>query len=92
MIRMIRSFAYRIFQPCLGLGGCHLLRLLIAELVEGLVDEGIDIRKTLDALESRLTLEALKRCEGNKAKAAEMLGLKRTTLIERLKRLKLDKF
>ncbi len=57
-----------------------------------LPDEGIDIRKTLDALETRLTLEALKRCEGNKAKAAEMLGLKRTTLIERLKRLKLDKF
>jgi|MDSW01.1.fsa_nt_gb DNA-binding NtrC family response regulator len=57
-----------------------------------LPDEGIDIRKTLDALETRLTLEALKRCDGNKAKAAEMLGLKRTTLIERLKRLKLDKF
>ena len=57
-----------------------------------LPEEGIDIRKTLDEVETRLTLEALKRCNGNKAKAAEMLGLKRTTLIERLKRLKLDKF
>lgn len=55
-------------------------------------EEGINIRNTLDELESRLTLEALKRCNGNKAKAAELLGLKRTTLIERLKRLKLDKF
>ena len=57
-----------------------------------LPEEGINIRDTLDELESRLTLGALKRCNGNKAKAAELLGLKRTTLIERLKRLKLDKF
>jgi len=57
-----------------------------------LPEEGINIRDTLDELESRLTLGALKRCNGNKAKAAELLGLKRTTLIERLKRLKLDQF
>jgi transcriptional regulator with PAS, ATPase and Fis domain len=57
-----------------------------------LPEEGINIRDTLDELESRLTLGALKRSNGNKAKAAELLGLKRTTLIERLKRLKIDKF
>ena len=47
---------------------------------------------TLDELEARLTIDALRRSQGNKAKAAELLGLKRTTLIERLKRLKLTDF
>jgi DNA-binding NtrC family response regulator len=52
-----------------------------------LPDNGIDIKTTLEQIETRLTLDALKKAEGNKARAAELLGLKRTTLIERLKRL-----
>ncbi|MBI5508992.1 MAG: sigma-54-dependent Fis family transcriptional regulator [Deltaproteobacteria bacterium] len=52
-----------------------------------LPDKGLDINDALIKLERRLTLDALHRCGGNKAKAAELLGLKRTTLIERLKRL-----
>ena len=57
-----------------------------------LPEEGLNIRETLDELEARLTVDALRRSQGNKAKAAELLGLKRTTLIERLKRLKLTDF
>ncbi|MEL6543727.1 MAG: sigma-54 dependent transcriptional regulator [Myxococcota bacterium] len=54
-----------------------------------LPEEGIDLRKTLDTIEERLTRDALERSKGNKARAATLLGLKRTTLIERLKRLKI---
>ncbi len=51
--------------------------------------EGLDINETLASVETRLTLDALRRSKGNKARAAELLGLKRTTLVERLKKLNL---
>lgn len=54
-----------------------------------LPEGGIDLRGTLDKIESQLTLDALERSKGNKAKAASLLGLKRTTLLERIKRLNL---
>ncbi|RYF16756.1 MAG: sigma-54-dependent Fis family transcriptional regulator, partial [Oxalobacteraceae bacterium] len=52
-----------------------------------LPQEGLDINETLACMEERLTHEALERAGGNKARAAELLGLKRTTLVERLKKL-----
>ena len=52
-----------------------------------LPEEGLDINAAMQRVETRLTLDALRRSNGNKAKAAELLGLKRTTLIERLRRL-----
>jgi DNA-binding NtrC family response regulator len=54
-----------------------------------LPQEGLDINETLASMEERLTHEALERAGGNKARAAELLGLKRTTLVERLKKLNL---
>jgi DNA-binding NtrC family response regulator len=51
--------------------------------------EGIDLKKTLDDLEDRLILDALKRAGGVKNKAAQLLGLNRTTLIEKMKKKKL---
>ena len=54
-----------------------------------LPESGLNIKEAMERLEARLTTEALRRSNGNKAKAAEMLGLKRTTLIERLKRLQI---
>lgn len=48
--------------------------------------EGIDMAETLDQLESRLLTRALFKAEGNKAKAARLLGINRTTLVEKLKR------
>ena len=57
-----------------------------------LPEEGINIKKALEDLESKLTIDALRRSNGNKAQAAELLGLKRTTLIERLKRLGLTEY
>jgi DNA-binding NtrC family response regulator len=47
---------------------------------------GIDLRDTLDRLEQRLIRQALERTAGNRARAAELLGLNRTTLVEKLKR------
>ena len=54
-----------------------------------LPQNGLDINEALARMETRLTLEALQQAHGNKAKAAELLGLKRTTLVERLKKLSL---
>ena len=55
-----------------------------------LPERGLDINETLAGVETRLTLDALARARGNKARAAELLGLKRTTLVERLKKLNLE--
>ncbi len=55
-----------------------------------LPEKGLDINETLATVETRLTMDALERSRGNKARAAELLGLKRTTLVERLKKLRLD--
>ena len=52
-----------------------------------LPDEGVDFNKMLIAYERELILKALDKCGGVKNKAAKMLNLKRTTLVEKLKRL-----
>lgn len=51
--------------------------------------EGMDITATLDMLEERLLTMALLKASGNKARAARLLGLNRTTLVEKLKRRRL---
>ncbi|HZW35746.1 MAG TPA: helix-turn-helix domain-containing protein, partial [Candidatus Deferrimicrobiaceae bacterium] len=53
-------------------------------------DDGIDLRKTTEAFQDRLIAHALALSKGNKNKAAELLGLKRTTLLEMLKRKRRD--
>ncbi len=55
-----------------------------------LLQDGIDLKKTLDDLENRLILEALERAGGVKNKAALLLGLNRTTLIEKMKKKKIN--
>lgn len=47
---------------------------------------GMNLKDFLDAVEDRLIDEALSRSEGVKNQAAELLGIKRTTLIEKLKK------
>jgi DNA-binding NtrC family response regulator len=58
--------------------------LLRVRLPEG----GITLRETLERLESDYIRAALTRTGGNRAHAANLLGLNRTTLVEKLKRLR----
>ena len=51
-----------------------------------LTAQGQNLKDFLDAVESRLIDEALTKAEGVKNQAAELLGIKRTTLIEKLKK------
>ncbi|WP_374279404.1 sigma-54 interaction domain-containing protein [Desulfovibrio sp.] len=51
-----------------------------------LAEHGLNLKDFLDTVESRLIDEALAKAEGVKNQAAELLGIKRTTLIEKLKK------
>ena len=51
-----------------------------------LPDEGFDFNEAVDNYERELIVSALQRVNGIKKKAAEYLGLNRTTLIEKMKR------
>ena len=50
-------------------------------------DQGLDFEKTVGGIERNILEQALKKTHGNKKLAAEMLGLKRTTLTAKLKSL-----
>jgi DNA-binding NtrC family response regulator len=50
-------------------------------------DQGLDFERTVGSIELNLLEQALKKTGGNKKLAAEMLGLKRTTLAAKLKTL-----
>jgi sigma-54 specific flagellar transcriptional regulator A len=55
-----------------------------------LPDVGIDLRHAVEQYENQLILQALERTGWNKQRAAQLLKLNRTTLIEMLKRKKLS--
>jgi DNA-binding NtrC family response regulator len=48
--------------------------------------EGIDFNQTVDRLEAHMILEALELTDWNKNRAAQLLGLNRTTLLEKIKK------
>jgi DNA-binding NtrC family response regulator len=50
-------------------------------------DDGVDFESYIEAVELSLIKRSLERTQGNKRQAARLLNLKRTTLIEKLKRL-----
>jgi len=50
-------------------------------------DEGLDLPAYLAAIERDLIVRSLDRTGGNRNRAAELLRIKRTTLVEKLKRL-----
>ena len=60
-------------------------------VVEGaetwLPEDGLDFERYIEGIELSLIKRSLERTQGNKRQAARLLNLKRTTLIEKLKRL-----
>jgi transcriptional regulator with PAS, ATPase and Fis domain len=65
------------------------LRSDVIDLNAGLLDlppAGIDLRQLLNQLEERFIEQALRRTGGNRHRAAELLGMNRTTLVEKLRR------
>lgn len=57
--------------------------------LELLPDQGIHLPSYIEELENQLILQALERTGNNKNQAARLLGLNRTTLVERIKKRKL---
>jgi DNA-binding NtrC family response regulator len=55
-----------------------------------LPQEGIDFDQVVSSLELSLLNQALKMSGGNKARAADLLGIKRTTLLAKMKSLECD--
>ena len=49
-------------------------------------DPSLDLRAALEGLERRMIHEALARAQGNRTEAAALLGLNRTTLVEKLRK------
>ena len=61
-----------------------------AATVDWLVDEGLPYDEHVRRVELALINRALERTGGNKRRAAALLNMKRTTLVEKLKRLRRD--
>jgi DNA-binding NtrC family response regulator len=53
-------------------------------------DEGIDFTEVVSQIERKLLLQTLDKTGGNKMQAAKLLNMKRTTLVEKIKRLNID--
>jgi two-component system response regulator AtoC len=52
-----------------------------------LPEEGLDLERLISGIERELIQRSLERTGGNKGRAAKLLNLKRTTLVEKIKRL-----
>jgi len=53
-------------------------------------EDGVDMVRIIEAIERRMIGEALELSDGVKARAAGLLGINRTTLVEKIKRLTLE--
>ena len=60
--------------------------LSLTPLIE-IPEEGINFQNVVTDMERELILQSLRRTNGNKKLAAKLLNLKRTTLIEKIKRI-----
>jgi DNA-binding NtrC family response regulator len=55
-------------------------------LLRSLPANGVDLKNAVESFETRIILQALERTGWNKNRAAQLLGLNRTTLVEMIKR------
>lgn len=58
-------------------------------LLRSLPANGVDLKNAVESFETRMILQALERTGWNKNRAAQLLGLNRTTLVEMIKRKRL---
>ena len=70
-----------------GLGSAATASAAAQAAPPSLPPEGIDLYAVLGEMEDRLIREALDRTGGNRNQAARYLGLNRTTLVEKLRKL-----
>lgn len=66
-----------------------LVRMMPDQVAVKLPEEGFDLCEFVERIENDCILEALRRTGNNKNRAAKLLGLNRTTLVERIKKRKL---
>lgn len=59
-------------------------------LPRSIPDEGIDFSEVVSQIERELLLQTLDKTGGNKMQAAKLLNMKRTTLVEKIKRLNIE--
>ncbi len=55
------------------------------------IERGVDLPKTISDIERKMIIEALALSNGVKSRAAQMLNLNRTTLVEKMRRLGMDR-
>ncbi|MFP4379109.1 MAG: sigma-54-dependent transcriptional regulator [Candidatus Sumerlaeia bacterium] len=55
-------------------------------VIPALTDDGLDLSELVDDFERNMILQALEKCDGVKSRAAELLNIKRTTLVEKMKK------
>ncbi|MBX5459644.1 MAG: sigma-54-dependent Fis family transcriptional regulator [Steroidobacteraceae bacterium] len=63
------------------------IEIIRADSLDVLPEEGLDLRAHLLEIERKLVAQALERSSGVVAHAARLLGLRRTTLVEKLRKL-----
>ena len=69
--------------------GAAVLEPVITETLVDVPAGGMDLRNYLESLERRLIVRALETAGGTVAQAARLLGLRRTTLVEKLRKYEL---
>lgn len=71
--------------------GCDMVTMTGQEVPALLPDDGLDLKEYLAELEVRFISQALDRYDNVVARAAEILGLRRTTLVEKMRKYNLGK-
>ncbi len=85
LVASVRSAAIDAEQLVLESRSSHAIARPAAE-----PSPGQTLSQAIDALERKMIQQTLDGCNGNKAKAAQILGLSRQGLIKKLRRLKMD--
>ena len=62
--------------------------MVVRTLMEPATIGGVDLPAYIANVERGLISQALNETDGNKQRAAQLLGLKRTTLVEKVRRLR----